>query len=164
MKTVASILMILATTLAGAFTAAGSSDDRGLDRRNVRSVELRNVSPRNGKNVALDIAVNPPAGIRLPRGISATINGQQVNLLDDGTWPDSRAGDGVYSVGGATKEPLADKATLRLQSAGRFEPVGSPKVECKFTAVECPANCTSVLFGSKCVVCLKFEGCTVSFF
>src|SRR5262249_22610237 len=159
MKTVASILMILATTLAGAFTASGSSDDKGLDRRNVRTVELRNVSPRNGKNVALDIAVTPPAGTRLPRGISVTVNGQQVNLLDDGTWPDARAGDGVYSTGGTTKEPLTDKSTLRLQSTSSVEPVGPPKVECRFTAVECPANCTSVVFGSKCVVCLKFEGC-----
>jgi hypothetical protein len=166
MKFVALILMVGGTLLVSAFSTPSRGDDSQLDRKHVRSVEIRNVAARNGKNVSLDIAVNPPPNIKLPRGISAVVNGRQVHLYDDGRWPDERTGDGVYSVGGSTrdKQPLSDKTTLRGQSAGLPEAVAaSPKVKCTLRQVECPRDCKSAIFGSKCVICLEFKDCEISF-
>jgi hypothetical protein len=166
MKRITTTLMVGAILLFGAVTMPARGDDQQIDRRHVRTVEVQNVTPRGGKNVALQIAINPPPGIKLPTNISALVNDRQIDLYDDGRWPDERGGDGVYCVGGATKDgqPLSDKATLRVQSSGMFEPHAvAPKFSCSIFIVECPKDCKSALTQSRCVICVKVTDCGLSF-
>lgn len=165
MKRITITLMMGTTLLFAAVIAPGRAADQEIDRRHVKTVEVRNVTPRGGKNIALEIAINPPPGVKLPRGISALVNGGQVHLYDDGRWPDERAGDGVYSAAAATKngQPLNDKATLRLQSNSLFEPSAlAPKFSCTLKIVECPSNCKSSIFQTRCVVCISVQDCELT--
>ena len=163
---IAAAIAITATILLATILTAGHGADFELEKKHVKTLTVRNVTERDGKNVALGVGVQPPAGVKLPRGITALVNDHQVHLYDDGRWPDDRAGDAVYTAAGATKDgdPLTEKSTLRLSSAGLFEHhVSSPEISCKFKVVECPKDCTSVLFGSKCVICFSLEECTIKF-
>ena len=164
MKRLTAFLTIAMSLLLFGTIVPGRSKDLELGKRHVKSVEMRNVSPRNGRNVALDINVKAPVGASLPKGITALLNDRQVHFYDDGRWPDERAGDGVYSVAGATKsgEPLDERTTLRVQSTELFEHHAAlPKISCTLKVVECPSDCKSVLFHSKCVICLKLESCEI---
>jgi len=166
MKRIAAALAITATTLLVTVLTSGRGTDFELEKKHVKTLTVRNVTERSGKNVALEVGVEPPAGVRLPRGITALVNDRQVHLYDDGRWPDDRASDGVYTGAGLTRggDPLIEKSTLRLSAAGLFEHHASaPKIGCKFKVVECPKDCTSIIFGSKCTVCFKIEECSIEF-
>ena len=117
--------------------------------------------PRDGKNVAVTLEVK--SGKQLPRGVSIVVNRKQVALKDDGNWPDLIAGDGIFTVGAKTTdgEPLKRKTSLRLDVSSHHSE--APSVGCTFKRVECPKDCRSILFGSKCVVCLELTECTISF-
>jgi len=163
---VAAAIAITATILLATILTAGHGADFELEKKHVKTLTVRNVTERDGKNVALGVGVQPPAGVKLPRGITALVNDHQVHLYDDGRWPDDRASDGVYTAAGATKDgkPLIEKSTLRLAGAGMLEHHASvPEISCKFVVVECPTDCKSIIFGSKCVVCFKLEDCTIKF-
>jgi len=164
MKRITIALMMGTVVLLAAVIAPGRGADQEIDRRHVKTVEVRNVTPRGGKNVALDIAINPPPGVKLPRGISAVVNGRQVHLYDDGRWPDERAGDGVYSAAASTKDgqPLKDKATLRLQRSTFGPTTFAPKISCTLKIVECPTNCKSAIFQTRCVICISVQDCELS--
>jgi len=165
MKRTVVALMITTMLLLGAVLTSGRGSDFQVEKRHVKSIEVRNVPARNGKNVALEIAVKPPPDVKLPTGITALVDGRQVHLYDDGRWPDERAGDGLYTVAGATKngDALREKLTLRLPSSGTFEHHAAVPAECTVRVVDCPASCESVLFRSKCVVCFKIENCEFKF-
>jgi hypothetical protein len=159
------IAVVIATALLFCIVSVpGRGGDFEVDSRHVKSIEIRNVSARNNKNVALDIVVNPPPNTRLPKGISALVNNHQVNLYDDGRWPDEHANDGIYTAAGATKngEPLDEKAIFRPGS-GLYGHHAMPKISCKFVRVECPKDCTSIIFHSKCVICFDLRECTIEF-
>jgi hypothetical protein len=165
MRRLTTALIIATTLLLGAILTSAHNSDFELEKRHVKNIAVRNVSPRNGKNVALEIAVNPPPGVKLPRGITALVNTRQVQLYDNGAWPDDRGGDGVYTAGAATKsgEPLKENTTFRLPGGELFEHAVAPKISCKFKVKECPKDCTSILFHSKCVICFELEECEISF-
>ena len=162
MKRIMTTVIITAVLSLFAVLAPGSAADVELDKRHVKLVEIRPVTPRNGKNVALSITVTPPVGVKLPREISASVNEKQVDFHDDGRWPDERAGDGVYSIAAATKsgEPLNEKTTLRVKSNSHH--AAAPNISCTLKVVECPSSCKSVVTGSKCVICFKIESCEIS--
>jgi hypothetical protein len=165
-RTVTAAIAITATIFLATILSSGRSADFELEKKHVKSLTVRNVPDRGGKNVALEVGVEPPAGVKLPRGITALINDRQVHLYDDGRWPDDRANDGVYTTAGATKDgkPLIEKSTLRLASGQLLEHHANlPAISCKFKVVECPKDCKSVIFGSKCVVCFSLEECSISF-
>src|SRR5215467_1683830 len=155
MKRITAALAITAMMLLVTVLTSGHGTDFQVEKRHVKTLTIRNVPERGGKNVALEVGVQPPAGVKLPRGITALVNDYQVNLYDDGRWPDDRAGDGVYAAAGVTRDgkPLNEKSTLRLATGALLEHHASlPEISCKFRVVECPKDCTSVIFGSKCVI------------
>ena len=166
MKKISVALAITAIILIVTVLTSGRGADFELEKKHVKTLTIRNVPERGGKNVALEVGVQPPAGVKLPRGITALVNDHQVHLYDDGRWPDDRASDGVYTAAGLTKDgaPLIEKSTIRLPGGGVLEHHASvPEISCKFKVVECPKDCTSIIFGSKCVICFKLEECTIKF-
>src|SRR5207245_4737726 len=138
------------TLLLCAIMVPGRVVNLEIEKRHVKAIEVRPVTPRNGKNVALSVAVNAPSNVKLPRGLTALVNDHQVHLYDDGRWPDDSARDGVYSAGGRTKEgqQLKDKTTLLNQSSGLlYHHAPAVDVKCTLTIVDCQKNCKSVLLG-----------------
>ena len=164
MKTVRLLIFVaLSLLLSVAATAGHRITD--VEKKQVKTIEVRNVNPKNGKNVALSLEVDS-ASTKLPNGLTALVNDRQVNVYDDGRWPDERASDGIYTVGATTRdhEPLKEKSTLRLQTSGfSLHHAPQPAVSCTLRVVECPKTCTSIIFGSKCAICLKLEECTIEF-
>jgi hypothetical protein len=149
--------------------APASPDETEVEKADVQAVNLEAIaSPRDGKNVALTLEARPRSRKQLPRGLSVVINGKQVNLTDDGAWPDAQAGDGVYTAAGRTRNgrPFKDRVSLRLQqSAAGFEfaPVSAAALGCTFRSVTCGAGCKSIIFRTKCVVCFELESCEIGF-
>jgi hypothetical protein len=166
-KTIAALTAVSAVLIC-VTVAPAVMDEAEVDPRDVKAIALAPIAePLNGKNVALTLEVKPPRPKRLPRGISIVINGKQVNLVDDGTWPDARAGDGIYTAAAKTKDgqPLKEKIIQRLeQSGGQLEHHASAlPSSCTFRRVDCPVGCKSLIFRTRCVICFELVECEIGF-
>jgi hypothetical protein len=141
--------------------------DSEIESREAKSIAVAPVAARNGKNVALILEVRPDTPRALPRGATILVNGKQVHLYDDGRWPDGREGDGLYAAAARTKDgkPLRERTVSPIRTnAATFDPVSMAlSIGCTFKSVKCPSGCKSIIFGTKCVVCLEFESCELSF-
>jgi hypothetical protein len=157
-----SIVAALFALLLCAVVTPAWVDEPEVDPRDARAIAIEPIAkPREGKNVALSLEIK--SAKRLPRGLSVVINGRQVKLTDDGRWPDARAGDGIFSVGAKTSDgqPLKEKTLLRLDGSAHH--VEAPAISCTLKRVECPKDCKSAVFGSRCVLCFELTECTISF-
>lgn len=126
------------------------------------------IRERNGKNVALSLEVRPDGPRKLPRGLTILVNNRQVHLYDDGRWPDEQSGDGIYTTAGKTTDgkPLEKKTSFPIRLGQRSNHFVNPlpSIGCTFERVECPKDCTSILFGSKCLICFNLKECSISLF
>ena len=89
--------------LCGVLTSARVTEDE-VQPQDARAIATAPVHERNGKNVALTLEVRPDSPRKLPRGLSILVNDHQVNLYDDGRWPDEQSGDGIYTTAGKTTD------------------------------------------------------------
>ena len=158
------ILGALSALLLCSVVATAWVDEPEISPSELKAISTEPIAkPRDGKNVAVTLEVKQGQK-RLPRGVTIVVNRKQVALKDDGNWPDLVAGDGIFTVGAKTTDgaPLKKKTSLRLDGSSHH--AEAPSISCTFKKVECPKDCRSVIFGSKCVVCLEFSDCTISFF
>lgn len=101
---------------------------------------------------ALMSLVVADAGLAAMEGFGVAVNGEVVDVRDDGRDGDAAAGDGAFSVPVAVDEAPAGHACYEVLDGEDVQERGF-ELECK--TVPCPPNCTSILFGEPCVVCLE---------
>lgn len=97
----------------------------------------------------------PDGSPGLGGGISARINGVQVDLRDDGAGGDAAAGDDIYAVPVALPEmeAPAEHTCFPVEDGEVEDRKGKVKISCK--TVPCPPDCKSIIFGEPCTICLE---------
>jgi hypothetical protein len=166
-KRTATLAIIPFFAICAVITPARLKDEE-VNARDAKKIATAPIPERNGKNVALTLEVRPDTPKNLPKGLTILVNGRQAHLYDNGRWPDETAGDGIYTAAGKTKDgkPLQEKtsAAIRSDQSSNHAAKPLPSIGCTFTVVKCPSTCTSTVFGTKCVLCVKIESCTITLF
>jgi len=122
-------------------------------------VEIKGLPPTKTQQRALisfhvsDSARNRAraAGQSLPENLSASIEGKAVDLK-------LSADQSLYSaeIGAPRRLPLDKPTSFAHRDSGAVKgtgPAGNPNFEIEFEP--CAANCKSVIFRTKCIVCIK---------
>lgn len=95
----------------------------------------------------------PDAPLGLGDNLTAMVNGQVVDLRDDGAEGDAAAADDVYSVPVALADIDAPTEHTCFPVEDGLISERGIDIECK--TVPCPSDCKSILFGDPCVICLE---------
>jgi hypothetical protein len=138
--------------------------DLPLTAQDLESVSLSPIHPtQDGKNVALMVVVsNFDCGApgHLPTSFTVMVNGERVNVADDGVFPDALAGDRIYTVAGTVEGGLTHTVSTSIVH-GTTVPI-KVKFECSIETVDCPPDCKSIIFRTPCTTCFKIN-CKIKF-
>lgn len=166
-----SSIPVLASFLAVASAACGASPEAGAPSEGTTApapkVDLASLcfAPGDGadaRTIARVTGVAPADGAVLPVGFAVSYGAETIEVADDGRFPDDKAGDGVFS--GTTDVPTGpahQSSCIDLQGAAAAPPhVGlAHPLGCYWKTVPCQEGCRSVIFRTRCLVCIE-AGCS----
>ncbi len=165
-----SFVPVFASFLAVASAACGASPEAGAPSEGPTTpapkVDLTSLcfAPGDGadaRTIARVTAVAPADGAALPVGFAVSYGAETIEVTDDGRFPDDTAGDGVFSgTTDVSTGPAHQSSCIDLQGAAAaptHEGLAHPRA-CYVKTVPCQEGCRSVIFHTRCIVCLE-AGC-----
>jgi hypothetical protein len=143
-----------------AFTLAGAQQPPPATEPTIAASQLTaltvaaNPADATHKSVKITFETKPGTQ-KLPKSFVAMINDQEVQLTS--------IGRGKYAGIVKMDEPAETVKTQRsrivngkvVPPAAGAAPAGATTIVCTIETVECPPNCKSSIFGTRCIICLK---------